>query len=210
MKDIIKKLLKEGLNEGWSYEDQGYPREIDDIFNEMVNSEDVLELKPIPLLDGLFFKKENNEISVIDPNRGTEVNFNADEYTRLKTYLVSKYFKHNKGQNIKLSKYKREKIKGNELKIGDIYVRDIGGTRYIYKMISKFNKSDKPGYFWSNAVEIMDIGNEEKIISKDPDGTFEVVGHSVGQKSFDSFKNKWSSYHTTKVEFGNVIRLLNF
>ena len=200
MKNIIKKLLREGLTE----ETEKYTQKIENIVNKIINSEDTLE--PISINDKYSFKKENNKISIITDN-GVRT---FDDVKDLKRYFLVRYFEDNKGQNIKLSNYKTEKIKGNELKIGDIYVRTHDGARFIYKILSNFRPYRNNPNFFDVDVEVMGVGNQIKHVSNNPDGTYEIIGKNIGDNIIDTFKNKFGISMSNKIEFGDVIKILNF
>lgn len=113
------------------------------------------------------------------------------------------------GKNIQLKDYETETVTGDKLKVGDVYVRDISGTRYVFKLLSK-PKRDSRGNFYSAKVEVLSIGNQPvgfrtATPSSELGEIFENE-RAVGKTSFDGFKSITKDSGT----FGNVKKINNW
>lgn len=113
------------------------------------------------------------------------------------------------GSNIQLKDYDTETVNGNELKVGDVYVRDIRGTRYVFKVLSKPTR-DKRGNFYDAKVEILSIGNQPtEFRTKTPSSELGKILESeraVGKTTVDSFKSITKDSNT----FGKVKKINNW
>lgn len=114
--------------------------------------------------------------------------------------------KENRGENINVRDYKRTKKRGQDLKVGDVYVRRIGDTLFVYKVLSKLRKYT--GQFYTMDVEILHVGNHVNRKEVGPDGEVREDSRRVGNKYIDTFKNMISG--SGKFNFGEVIVLENF
>ena len=179
---------------------------IETLVDSLVDSPDFLNPKQIS--NKYSIKKENGVIILIDNVENSVMSI--DDFKRLKRILINDYFNENKGKNINLKNYTTEKIKGNELKIGDVYARDIAGSRYIYKVLDNFKPSHHNPNFFNLSVETLDVGNSPKRAENNPDGTYEIIGKNIGDKTIDTFKNMFGVNVLNKIQFGDVIRVLNF
>lgn len=179
---------------------------IETLVGGLVDSPDFLNPKQIS--NKYSIKKENGVIILIDNVENSVMSI--DDFKRLKRILINDYFNENKGKNINLKNYSTEKIKGNELKIGDVYARDIAGSRYIYKVLDNFKPSHHNPNFFNLSVETLDVGNSPKRVENNPDGTYEIIGKNIGDKTIDTFKNMFGVNVSNKIQFGDVIRVLNF
>jgi len=114
--------------------------------------------------------------------------------------------KENKGENINVRDFNRTKKRGQNLKIGDVYVRRIFDTLVVYKVLSKLTKNT--GQFYYMDVEVLHVGNHVNRKEVGPDGEVSESRLIVGRKTVDSFKNMMSG--TGKFNFGEVTVLENF
>jgi hypothetical protein len=183
-----------------------YEQEIDDIINKLNNNN---QLEPILIQNKYSIKKEGDGFEITMGDKKWLI----DNEKRLKRFLLGKFFEDNKGKNINLSKYKTEKIKGNDLKIGDVYVRNIDGARYVYKVLSGFRKYSGNPNFYLLDVEVLDVGAQVKVVSPYPNGDYEILGQNIGDKVTDRFKNMYGSSvsnYTNNIKFGDVIKILDY
>ena len=118
----------------------------------------------------------------------------------------NKKAKENRGENINVRDFKRTKKRGQNLKIGDVYVRRIGDTLVVFKVLSKLTKNT--GQFYYMDVEVLHVGNHVNRKEVGPDGEVSESRLIVGRKTVDSFKNMISG--TGKFNFGEVTVLENF
>ena len=114
--------------------------------------------------------------------------------------------KENKGENIKTKDYKTTKKRGQDLKVGDVYVRRFGDTLVVYKVLSKLRKYT--GQFYNMDVEILHVGNHVNRKEVGPDGEVREDSRRVGNKTIDTFKNMISG--SGNFNFGEVTVLENF
>ena len=229
-----KRMLSEGYKpmiDGQIQE--GGESAIDNLFNtrksiEMVKPEGVSELQAeerktlleesINAIDSM---KEGETLSI--PNgtsitkRGTEYNYKTpDGGTRSigRDSAIQMFnnntAKANAGKNISLNEYETETVKGNNLKVGDVFVRDVNGTRYVYKLLESPRRDRSRGNFWNAKVEVLHIGNQPTEILNTTTGN--VIGtvneneKQVGKTTIDTFK----SQSKDSAVFGNVKKINNW
>jgi hypothetical protein len=101
-----------------------------------------------------------------------------------------------KPTKISLRDYKTKEVRGNELKVGDIYVRDEGGQRYVYKLLETPRVNRSKRNFFIAEVELMHIGDYNNEDAKKYGTTIK----NVGDKSLDTFKSSRANLRL----FGNV------
>ena len=118
----------------------------------------------------------------------------------------NKKAKENAGKNINVKDYKKTKKRGQDLKVGDVYVRRFGDTLFVYKVLSKLTKYT--GQFYTMNVEILHVGNHANRKEVGPDGEVREDSRRVGNKTIDTFKNMISG--SGKFNFGEVTVLENF
>jgi hypothetical protein len=113
------------------------------------------------------------------------------------------------GKNIELKNYDTETVTGDKLKVGDVYVRDISGTRYVFKLLENPTR-DRRGNFYNAKVEVLSIGNQPtEYRSATPSsklGKVFELERAVGKTTFDSFKSITKDSST----FGNVKKIKNW
>ena len=146
--------------------------------------------------DGTFtIEKKDQEKRSVDKTSATSI-------------LATGIAEDSKGKNINLKDYDIEEVKGEELGVGDIYVRDIGGVRFVYRLLSIPKRDVLKGNFFRSDVEILHIGKHKVSILRNPDGTLyeSSADIKVGNKSVDTFKSLNKNYRT----FGKVKKINNW
>ena len=128
---------------------------------------------------------------------------------RMISFTNNQLSKSRAGKNIELKNYDTETITADKLKVGDVYVRDISGTRYVFKLLSNPTR-DGRGNFYNAKVEVLSIGNQPtEFRTADPSSELGIIPESekaVGKTTFDSFKSKTKDSST----FGNVKKINNW
>jgi hypothetical protein len=100
------------------------------------------------------------------------------------------------GKNISLRDYKTREVKGEELKVGDIYVRDENGQRYVYRLLETPRVDPSKRNFFNANVELIHIGEYNNSDAKKYGATVK----NIGDKSLDRFKSSKANLR----KFGNV------
>ena len=113
--------------------------------------------------------------------------------------------KENRGTNVKAKDFKTVKKRGQDLKVGDIYLRKINDAVYVFRVLSKLNKSN--GQFYNMKVEVLDTGTDYVRQELDPQFNIREFGKKVGEETIDTFKNLSSPYG---LNFGEVTVIENF
>ena len=114
------------------------------------------------------------------------------------------------GKNIELKNYQTEKTNAANLKVGDVYVRDILGTSYVFKLLEKPKVDTSKRNFYVAKVEVLSIGNQpteyrDKDISSKI-GKPKAFEKRVGGTSYDRFKAPSKDSNV----FGNVKKINNW
>jgi hypothetical protein len=115
------------------------------------------------------------------------------------------------GDNISLNAYDTETVKGEELNVGDVYIRDDKGTRYVYRLLSKPKvRARDTGSFWNADVEVLHIGKQpiEVLEQKLGDEIGEVYKSErrPGSNAVDTFKSPRKDIKS----FGKVKKINNW
>lgn len=116
--------------------------------------------------------------------------------TEVKTATPKSEVAETKQTKISLRDYKTKEVRGNELKVGDIYVRDEGGQRYVYKLLETPRVDRSKRNFFIAEVELMHIGDYNNKNAKKYGTTIK----NVGDKTLDIFKSNRANLRL----FGNV------
>ena len=106
------------------------------------------------------------------------------------------------GSNISLKDYETEKVGGHTLKVGDVYVRNIDGTRYVYRLLESPRRDRSRGNFWNARVEVLSIGNT----NNEKNSKYGIKPLNVGDTRLDIFKSSDKS----SSKFGNVSKINNW
>jgi len=100
--------------------------------------------------------------------------------------LNKKITNENKPTKINPRDYKTKEINANELKVGDIYIRDENGQRYVYKLLENPRVDPSKRNFFNAEVELMHIGTYDNESAK----KYGSIEKNVGDKSLDRFKSR--------------------
>ena len=116
----------------------------------------------------------------------------------------------NAGSNIEIRNYNTETVKGEELKVGDVYVRDVNGTRYVYRLLEKPTVRSGPGAFFGAKVEILSIGKQPiEILTPEPGSKIGKVFEGE-QREGGTVTDYFKSPSKTQRSFGKVKKINNW
>ena len=114
------------------------------------------------------------------------------------------------GSNIEIRNYNTETVKGEELKVGDVYVRDINGTRYVYRLLEKPTVRSGPGAFFGAKVEILSIGKQPiEVLTPEPGSKIGKVFEGE-QREGGTVTDYFKSPSKTQRSFGKVKKINNW
>jgi hypothetical protein len=163
----------------------------------------------VKLSDTVSIKKEGDSYFVTANDfRGDARTYSPMTLKEAKVFAENQLIKENKGENINLKDYSTKEINANELKVGDVYSRTIGGDRFVFELLSEPEKSN--GQFYTSKVRVLDIGSYVNKKELDASGNAKTYGSRVvGQVTIDAFKDSNSGI-SSKVKFGKVTLINDF
>jgi hypothetical protein len=182
-------------------------KETKTLLEESINAIDSMnEGETLSIPNGTSITKNGNEYRYKTPDGGTR-NLDRDSAVQMFNNNTAKA---KAGKNISLNDYEVETVKGNSLKVGDVFVRDIDGNRYVYRLLEKPRRDRSRGNFWNADVEVLHIGGQPTEILNttldDKIGKVSKEEKQVGRTTIDTFK----SQSKDSAVFGNVKKINNW
>ena len=177
------------------------------LLEESINAIDSMsDGETLNISNGASITKNGNEYEYRTPEGGVKT-INKDSAIKVFNNNTSKA---RAGKNISLIDYDTKSVRANNLDVGDVYVRDIDGVRYVYRLLEKPRIAARGGQFRTANVEVLHIGNQPiEFLQSTPDNKIGKVSEyeqRVGKKTIDTFKAQTGD----SSQLGNVKKINNW